>query len=68
MPEQTPTVTINDKSYKLDDLSEKAKQQLVSLRVCDQQITYLQQQLAITQTARASYARVLHDELPPNGR
>ena len=58
------TITINDKEYILDNLSDAAKAQLVSLQLTDQEITRLQQQLAIAQTARNAYAQALNAELP----
>ena len=61
---KTKTITINDKEYNLDDLSDNAKAQLGSLQVTDQEITRLQQQLAIAQTARNAYAQALNAELP----
>lgn len=65
MSEQTTqTVTINGTEYTLDNLSEKARTQLTNLRVADQEINRLQQQLAIAQTARAAYAQALAAELP----
>ena len=65
MAEQTTqTVTIDGTEYTLDNLSEKARTQLTNLRVADQEINRLQQQLAIAQTARAAYAQVLSAELP----
>ena len=58
------TITINDKEYILDDLSDDAKAQLGSLQLTDQEIVRLQQQLAIAQTARNAYAQALNAELP----
>lgn len=63
MTATTPTVTIDGTDYPLDSLSEQAKAQLTNLRVVDQEIARLQMQLAIHQTARATYARVLQAEL-----
>ena len=60
----TKTITINDKEYVLDDLSDAAKAQLVSLQVTDQEISRLQQQQNIAQTARIAYAQALNSELP----
>ena len=57
-------VTIDGKEYDLDQLSETAKSQLTNVRVTDQEIARLQQQLAIAQTARQTYARALQGELP----
>ena len=58
------TITIDDKEYVLDDLSEAARAQLVSLQVTDQEIIRLQQQQKIAQTARNAYAQALNAELP----
>jgi hypothetical protein len=58
------TISIDGRDYALDDLSENAKNQVANLRVTDQEIQRLQQQLAIMQTARATYARALAEELP----
>ena len=58
------TITIDDKEYVLDDLSDAAKAQLVSLQVTDQEIIRLQQQQKIAQTARNAYAQALSAERP----
>ena len=58
------TITIDGTDYNVADLSEKAQKQVINLRVTDQEIERLQQQLAITQTARTAYARALAEELP----
>ena len=58
------TITINEKGYVLDDLSDAAKAQLVNLQVTDQEISRLQQQQNIAQTARNAYAQALNAELP----
>jgi len=57
------TVTIDGKEYALDQLSEEARNQVVNLRVTDQEISRLKQQLAIAQTARTAYANALKREL-----
>ena len=58
------TITIDDKEYALDSLSDAAKAQVTNLRVTDQEISRLQQQMAIMQTARKAYANALQAELP----
>ncbi|MDC0930878.1 DUF6447 family protein [Planktomarina temperata] len=58
------TITIDDKEYVFEDLSEAARAQLVSLQITDQEIIRLQQQQKIAQTARNAYARALSAELP----
>ena len=58
------TITINEKEYVLDNLSDAARAQLVSLQVTDQEISRLQTQQRIAQTARNAYAQALNAELP----
>ncbi|MCG5534656.1 DUF6447 family protein [Ectothiorhodospira mobilis] len=58
------SITIDGTEYPLDQLSENARNQVMNLRVTDQEIARLKQQLAICQTARAAYARALEAELP----
>lgn len=57
-------ITIDGSEYKLSDLSDNAKNQIMNLRVTDQEISRLQQLLAIAQTARTAYAKALAEELP----
>lgn len=58
------TITIDGTEYNAADLSEKAQHQVTTLRITDQEIAKLKQQLAIYQTARTAYANALKDELP----
>ena len=58
------TITIDDIAYAEDALSNEAKTELGSMQVCDQRIAALQTDLAIAQTARNAYARVLKGLLP----
>ncbi|MCG6659762.1 hypothetical protein HOP52_18595 [Halomonas campisalis] len=58
------TITIDGVEYQLSELSEEARAQVINLRVTDQEIAKLKQQLAIYQTARAAYARALGEKLP----
>ncbi|TDO03468.1 DUF6447 family protein [Halomonas ventosae] len=57
-------ITIDGVEYQLSELSEEARAQVVNLRITDQEIARLNQQLAIYQTARAAYARALAEKLP----
>ncbi|MDX1668453.1 MAG: DUF6447 family protein [Limnobacter sp.] len=57
-------ITIDGKEYEYDTLADEAKQQLNNLRVADQKIQALQQELAMIQTARAAYASTLLKHLP----
>lgn len=56
-------ILIDGKEYPLTELNETARMQIANLQVVDAQIAHLQQQLAIAQTARATYASVLQVEL-----
>lgn len=62
--DKSKTVTIDGREFNLDDLSESARNQLLNLRVTDQEVQRLNQQLAIAQTARTAYANALKKELP----
>ena len=59
-----PTVTIDNKEYDIDSLSNEVKQHIVNLQLCDQEIQRLQIQLGIAQTARGAYSNALNAELP----
>ncbi|MCL7461860.1 DUF6447 family protein [Pseudomonas sp. NW5] len=56
---EVPSITLNGKTYALADLNEAARNQLANIRVVDAEIVRLQQQLAITQTARNAYVAAL---------
>lgn len=58
------TVTLDGVDYLVKDLSEDAKRQIFNVRATDQEIARLNLQLAIAQTARASYAAALTQYLP----
>ena len=59
-----PKVTIDEKDYLIEDLSDDAKAQLGSLNVVDQKIATLNQEMGIMQTARNAYANALAAALP----
>lgn len=63
MNEEVAKVTIDGNEYAVDALSESAKQQIMNLRVTDQELVRLRQSLAIATTARAAYAQALTSEL-----
>lgn len=52
-------LTIDEKRYNVSDLSEEAAQQIANLRVVDNELQNLSNQLAIVQTARRAYGRAL---------
>ena len=56
-------IKIDGKEYALNDLSDQAKNQLQAIRFTETEIQRLQALLAVTQTARASYAKALAESL-----
>jgi hypothetical protein len=60
-------ITIDEKEYELESLSEEAKAQLVSLQFVDAELQKLTAQSAVLQTARMAYSKALNDILaqPP---
>lgn len=57
------TVTIDGKEHALDSLPETARMQIGNIKIVDDEIAKIEQQLKIYKTARAAYARVLKEEL-----
>ena len=57
-------ITIDGKDYNSDDLSQNAKEQLVSLQFVQGEIKRLEAQLAVFKTAASAYSEALKDELP----
>ena len=57
------TIKIDDVEYDSDNLSEKAKAQVVSLQFCQAEINRIKSQLAVYQTAAAGYTSALKSEL-----
>lgn len=58
------TITIDNKEYNTDDLTDNAKAQIGSLQATDAKIQQLQMDIAIMQTARNAYAQALAGQLP----
>ena len=56
-------ITINEKEYETDDMSEEAKTQLGSLQFVDNEIVREQMKTAALQTARNAYAKALEAAL-----
>ncbi len=59
------TITIEGKTYDLDQFTPEAKLRLTSLQAAEGEIRHLNVQLALAQTARATYVRGLLSLLPP---
>jgi len=57
------SITIDGKEYDTDNLSDKAKEQVVSLQFVQSEIKKSQAQLAVYQTAAAAYSQALKNEL-----
>ena len=57
------TIKIDDKDYDVDDLSEDAKAQVLSLNFVDAELNRLQLKVAAMQTARNAYASALNSLL-----
>ena len=58
------TITIDNRSYDLDTLSDEARAQLTSLQFVDAELARLQAQTAVLQTARMAYSKALQAALP----
>jgi len=56
-------ITIDEKEYDTDALSDEAKAQIVSLQFVDQELQRLNAQAAILHTARIAYSKSLSDLL-----
>lgn len=54
-------ININGTSYASEKLSDAAKQQAINIQVVDAELSRLQQQAAIAQTARNAYVAALLD-------
>lgn len=57
-------VTVDGISYKLDDLSEEAREQVASIQFVDAQMAELNAKLAVYQTARNAYQSALQQLVP----
>jgi len=60
---QEPTISIDNVSYPVSDLTENAKMLLSNLQFIDNEVARLNTLLAVTKTARGTYAQALKAEL-----
>ena len=58
-----PTINIDGVEYNTEDLSDNGKAQLASLQFLEVQMAKLKSEMAVYQTARASYVVALKEEL-----
>ena len=56
-------VTVDDVEYNLDDLTDNAKAQLTNIQFVDAQIQQLNNEWAVSDTARIAYTNALKAEL-----
>ena len=63
MDEADNTVRIDDVDYKIDELSEEAKKLITTIQFVDQQLNQLQNEFAVSDTARIGYLNALQKEL-----
>ena len=56
-------VTIAGKQYDFESLSERAREQLASINRVDENVSLIQQKLAIMTTARNAFAKALEQEI-----
>ena len=56
-------VTLEGKSYKVSDLSQVARDQLISFEFVEARLQQLHDEIAVSQTAHVAYARALKAEL-----
>ena len=56
---QPASITLNDITYLMTDLSDAARSQVDNIQLVDSEIQRLQRQIAIAQTARNAYAAAL---------
>lgn len=61
-------VKIDDVNYLIADLSEKAKSHVEGIRFSDERIAQLQNELAISDTARNGYLRAFRFETTKGGK
>ena len=59
-------ITIDEKDYDVDDLSDEAKAQVLSLNFVDAELNRIQLKSAAMQTARNAYATALKSLLGEN--
>ena len=56
-------ITVDDVEYKLSEMSDDAKAQLSNIQFVDQQVQQLQNEWAVSDTARLGYQAALKGEL-----
>ena len=62
-----PKIIIDGIEYHTEDLSDSGREQLKSLQFLDSQMQTLQNELAIYETARIAYLKILTSEISKSG-
>ena len=57
------TITVDNVEYKIDELSDKAKEHIVNIQFVDAQIQQLNNEWAVADTAKIGYTNALKSEL-----
>ena len=60
-------ITIDQVEYNIEDLSANAKKQVMNIQFVDTQLQQLNNELAVSDTARIGYSNALRSELKKNG-
>ena len=58
-----PTLNFEDKNYVIEDMSDQAKAQIANIQFIDQQLQQLNNEWAVSDTARLGYSHALQKEL-----
>ena len=61
--DKSGTVSIDGKDYVLDELSNEAREQIASLQFVEQQLQQLQNEWAVSDTARIGYSNAIKKEV-----
>ncbi len=59
-------ITIDQVEYNIDDLSENAKKQVMNIQFVDTQLQQLNNELAVSDTARIGYTNALKSDFQKN--
>lgn len=62
--DNTQILTVEDKTYDLEKLSDEARQMLVNVQAAEHELRELDRKAAIAQTAHAAYMNALKEALP----
>lgn len=61
--DEKEVITVDEKEYKIADLSDTAKSQIFNIQFVDSQIQQFNNELAVSDTARIAYTNALRNSL-----